>query len=293
MIRVEHLRKRFGTVVAVDDASFEAPDGVVTGLVGPNGAGKTTTLRMIYGLMTPHGVRGLNPAVGSPLKLQQVDVADAQQRGVTLLNVVLMILPLAIVLSGMQVATDSTAGERERRSLEALLVNPIPRWHIVTGKWVAAALVALAGLAAAMVAIAIALSRLPLEDLGFRFQWGTSQMVRMLGIMAPLALLVPALQIYVSGFAKSFKEAQGYTTILALPVAITGVVTSFYSMTGHPWMRSIPLLTQYAIGSDILAGRTVPPVVFAASAVEAVTLTVVLLWLAARLFSTEKIIFGR
>ena len=53
MIRVENLRRNFGPVVAVDDVSFTAPDGAVTGLLGPNGAGKTTTLRMIYGLLKP------------------------------------------------------------------------------------------------------------------------------------------------------------------------------------------------------------------------------------------------
>src|SRR5947209_18169130 len=51
MICVEDLRKRFGAVTAVDGASFNAPDGQVTGLLGPNGAGKTTSLRMIYGLL--------------------------------------------------------------------------------------------------------------------------------------------------------------------------------------------------------------------------------------------------
>lgn len=55
MIRAENLHKRFGTVVAVDGASFTAPDGAVTGLLGPNGAGKTTSLRIIYGLMKPDG----------------------------------------------------------------------------------------------------------------------------------------------------------------------------------------------------------------------------------------------
>ena len=53
MIRVERLRKQFGGVLAVDDVSFVAPDGAVTGLLGPNGAGKTTTLRMLYALMRP------------------------------------------------------------------------------------------------------------------------------------------------------------------------------------------------------------------------------------------------
>ena len=53
MIAVEHLRKRFGAITAVDDVSFVARDGAVTALLGPNGAGKTTTLRMLYALMTP------------------------------------------------------------------------------------------------------------------------------------------------------------------------------------------------------------------------------------------------
>ncbi|HEX4999423.1 MAG TPA: ATP-binding cassette domain-containing protein [Terriglobia bacterium] len=55
MIRVEGVRKQFGSVTAVDNVSFTAADGCVTGLLGPNGAGKTTTLRMIYGLIQPGG----------------------------------------------------------------------------------------------------------------------------------------------------------------------------------------------------------------------------------------------
>ncbi len=53
MIRVSGLHKQFGSVTAVDDVSFAAEDGTVTGLLGPNGAGKTTTLRMLYALMKP------------------------------------------------------------------------------------------------------------------------------------------------------------------------------------------------------------------------------------------------
>ena len=53
MIQVSGLRKTFGDVIAVDDVSFTAEDGRITGLLGPNGAGKSTTLRMLYGLMAP------------------------------------------------------------------------------------------------------------------------------------------------------------------------------------------------------------------------------------------------
>ena len=55
MIEARHLRKRFGTVTAVDDVSLTAVDGRITGLLGPNGAGKSTTLRMLYSVLQPDG----------------------------------------------------------------------------------------------------------------------------------------------------------------------------------------------------------------------------------------------
>jgi sodium transport system ATP-binding protein len=55
MIEARNLHKRFGKVTAVEDVSFTARDGVITGLLGPNGAGKTTTMRMLYTLVRPDG----------------------------------------------------------------------------------------------------------------------------------------------------------------------------------------------------------------------------------------------
>ena len=52
-VRLDHVTKRYGPTVAVDDLSFEIHPGAVTGFLGPNGAGKTTTLRMLLGLATP------------------------------------------------------------------------------------------------------------------------------------------------------------------------------------------------------------------------------------------------
>jgi ABC-2 type transport system ATP-binding protein len=59
VIRVEHLTKRFGKVLAVDDLSFALERGTVTGFLGPNGAGKTTTLRMLLHLVEPSAGRAL------------------------------------------------------------------------------------------------------------------------------------------------------------------------------------------------------------------------------------------
>ena len=65
MIVVKNLKKFFGEVKAVNDVSFVAQDGEITGLLGPNGAGKTTTLRMLYSLLPPDEgeirIDGLDP----------------------------------------------------------------------------------------------------------------------------------------------------------------------------------------------------------------------------------------
>ncbi len=73
MIAVEDVRKRFGSVTAVDGLSFVAEDGAITGLLGPNGAGKTTALRMLYAVLTPDSGRvrvdGID-AVAAPQAVQ-------------------------------------------------------------------------------------------------------------------------------------------------------------------------------------------------------------------------------
>jgi ABC-2 type transport system ATP-binding protein len=53
MIKTQHLTKRYDTLTAVDDISFEVGTGEVLGFLGPNGAGKTTTMRMIAGFISP------------------------------------------------------------------------------------------------------------------------------------------------------------------------------------------------------------------------------------------------
>ena len=53
MIKTEHLSKRYDSLVAVDDVSFQVAPGEVLGFLGPNGAGKTTTMRMLAGFITP------------------------------------------------------------------------------------------------------------------------------------------------------------------------------------------------------------------------------------------------
>jgi ABC-2 type transport system ATP-binding protein len=63
-IEVEHLTKRYGATLAVDDLSFSVPHGTIAGFLGPNGAGKTTTFRMLVGLAAP--TSGTARVLGQP-----------------------------------------------------------------------------------------------------------------------------------------------------------------------------------------------------------------------------------
>ena len=71
--------------------------------------------------------RGVSPAVATPVTVQEVEVSTTQQRAARLLAVIPLMILLAAFTGAMQIATDATAGERERGSLEPLLINPVPR----------------------------------------------------------------------------------------------------------------------------------------------------------------------
>jgi len=245
---------------------------------------ETASLRLI--------VRGVSPEVIAPVKVEDVDVSNSQQRAAVILNVILMLVAMSVMTAGMQIATDSTAGERERRSLEPLLLNPVPRWQIITGKWLAACGAAFVAMVASLTLYSLVLRKLPLEDAGIRFHLGKPEILMLIAAFAPLAVLVPAILAFLSCFARSFKEAQSYSVFLVLPVAFTGIISSFYSLSGKTWLVAVPLLSQYAFASDVMAGRTPAPLLLITAGVESAIIAAIFLRMAARLFTTEKIIFG-
>jgi len=125
--------------------------------------------------------RGVSPAASQPLMLEDIEVSTAQQRAAQILTFIPMFIIMAGFVGGMQIATDSTAGERERGSLEPLLVNPAPRLVFVGGKWLAAALAAMASTALTAVLCANLPRFLPLEEMGIRFRIGPEHITGIIG----------------------------------------------------------------------------------------------------------------
>jgi sodium transport system permease protein len=148
--------------------------------------------------------RGVSPAAATPLKIQGVEVSTTQQRAAKLLSVIPLMVLLAAFTGAMQLATDATAGERERGSLEALLVNPVPRGALALGKVTASAL---AGMLAVMVTAGLCTALLrfiPLQELGMRFRFGAPHMIGLMAAALPMCLLTASVQSWGGPLAQSF-----------------------------------------------------------------------------------------
>jgi sodium transport system permease protein len=238
--------------------------------------------------------RGVSPEAASPLRVRDVDVSTPQQRAVPILNFLALFMLLSALTGGMQVATDSTAGERERGSLEPLLVNPAPRWALVAGKWLAASTASFIAVVLTVGFSIMLLERVLAPDVGVRLDIGGLQFSTIALASLSLAPLSAALQTAVGTYSRSFKEAQSYIGVLmTLPVTAIGIIGALYPMTGQAWMYSVPLLSHYLLVVHVMSGQTPEPLAMLTTTAVSLTVTAVLLIVTARMFRSERIVFGR
>jgi len=237
--------------------------------------------------------RGISPAVASAVLIEDIEVSSSQQRAAQILGFIPLFIMISAFTGAMAISTDSTAGERERGSFEALLVNPAPRIAIAAGKWLAGSLTGMltvlitAGLLFAM------FKQLPLQDLGIRFRLGTPELVRTLSVVLPLCPLIVAIQMYVATFAKSFKEAQSYLSFLMMAQMVPGMMATMNTMSTKAWMYYVPWIGQQTLLSDVLGNKPISPAVFVIVGVINLTIAVAVLRGTSGLLHREKIIFGR
>lgn len=200
--------------------------------------------------------RGVNPAVVRPVTVARIDVASEQARAQTVLGMVSMFVLMAAFVSGVGIAVDATAGERERKSLEPLLVNPVPRLSLILGKWLAASVFSMAGLALVLALNLTALHMVPLEQLGISFIMGPREIAGILLTTLPIGFFATALQLLIGLFARSFKDAQVYIGLLSLLPMLPFYYNLMNDTGREPWMNLVPLLGQNMLLTDVVSGRT-------------------------------------
>jgi len=237
--------------------------------------------------------RGVAPELAAPIQVEEVDLSTPERLAASLLTIIPIFLVFAAFSGGMNVAIDAMAGERERGSLESLLLNPVRREALVLGKWMTAVMFAAAATTVCLLGFVAVMTRVPLQDLGVKVRLDALAVLALWAGVIPLALMASAVQMLLSTFARSFKEAQTYIQVLMLLPMLPGMVLVLSPMQSKTWMFAVPVLGQEMIIQEVMRGETLGVLPFVLSLASCGALALVFLAWTARLLADERIIFGR
>jgi sodium transport system permease protein len=199
--------------------------------------------------------RGVAPASLEVIDVQERDLANPQSRAAQLTGMLPFFILMAVLYGALNAALDTTAGERERGSLEPLLMNPASRIALVVGKWGAVAAVGL------LIALLACLSFLPAqwllrsETLAAMFRFGGREAALFLALLAPLAAALAALMMAIAIRCRTFKEAQANNTVVVLGASLLPLVTLFNQTGEAPWHLWVPALGQVTLMNRVLKGQ--------------------------------------
>jgi len=238
-------------------------------------------------------LRGVSPGVAAPLSLEGVDLATPQQAGALLLFLVGFYALFSGVVGAMAPALDTSAGERERQSLEPLLMTPARPLDIVIGKWLAVCAFAGAVVLFTVTLFHVTLTYVPLPAVGVPFLFGLRELGRFLVVLLPLVLMFAALLLWLAARGRTVKEAQANVSLLMFVVGIVPAATLFLQWREPVWVTAIPVVGQFSLMRTALRGEALPALQLALSYAAPLVLTVLALAAATRLLARESILGGR
>ena len=234
--------------------------------------------------------RGIDPKVVQPLKIKIEDQATSDSKGGMILGVAIFMMVYAVFISGMNLAIDTSAGERERNSLALLLSHPVSTRDIVIAKIAAVTIFAMLGLVLTLVISKIAYGFVPWQELGFSVNITADFIGLMLVIGFPIALMAASLQLFVSFMAKSFKEAQSYLTIvLVVPMMLSMAASYNIAPDTLQWL---PVSGQMQALIAFIKGKEIPLMQLVLSSTTTLAIAVALAFGMERSLKSEKIVFG-
>lgn len=234
--------------------------------------------------------RGVAPEVMLPFFIDRVDLSTPMSRGAMIFGMLPYFVLLATIMGAFYLAIDTTAGERERGSLESLLSLPLSRTAIVLGKVAAAAVFSMLSLALTVIVFALAFPQLDLGGLGINTSLDISQVVSILLVSLPFTVFAAGMLTLVASYAKSYKEAQTYLSIVMLvpliPVIVGTVMRADLSLTG----ALIPGFSQHLLIMEIVKGAAVPLLFMLYSAGTTLAAGALMIGGAVMLYRSERIL---
>jgi sodium transport system permease protein len=196
-------------------------------------------------------------------------------------------------MGGMAVALDTTAGERERQSLEPLLTTPARPAEIVAGKWLAVCVFDALVVALTLSGFYLTLAFAPLPPVGVPFLFGAREFARFLLVLVPMILMLPAILLYVGSRARAYREAQANVSVLLFVVSLIPLVQLFLQRKEPAWLMLVPVSAQYSLLNTALRGEPLLASQLALSWLAPAALIVVALAAVARRLSREAILGGK
>jgi sodium transport system permease protein len=237
-------------------------------------------------------LRGISPQLASPVMIRDVDLSTPKSRAILAVIFLPYVLMITAFTGATHLAMDTTAGEKERKSLEPLLINPVPRWQIMTGKMVTTTVFAMASLALTLVSFRIVLPYMPVGAFGMDLTLGLETLLKILVVISPVAILAAALLTLLASFAKSYREAQSYMGLVILIPMIPSLIFMANPLKAEAWMMNVPLFSQNILIGEIIRDESVSVAWYAMSTSSTLIIGLVLATMAATLYNRPKLIFG-
>jgi sodium transport system permease protein len=235
-------------------------------------------------------LRGVDPTLINPIVAREVDVSSPAARALTILASLPYFLVLVIFMGGFYLAIDTTAGEREHGSLEPLLTQPITRTQLVLGKIGATSIFGGISLAIFCVSLAFAIPFVPFRRLGMALTLGAEQLLPIFVICTPLLLFAASLLTVVASYAKSYKEAQTYLTLVVLVPTLPLIFAQLTNVQTNWGVMFVPSLSQANLMTDIIKGEAITALNVGTSMLTTLVYGSLLAWLSVRLYSRERIL---
>ena len=224
------------------------------------GAGVPTLARLLQGFNRERAtlslaLRGVSTDLLQAVDVQERDLASAQARAARITGIIPMFIIMAVLYGALTAALDSTAGERERSSLEPLLMNPVQHFALVLGKWGAVALLGMAVALLANLSFVPAQWLLRSDSLQAMFQFGWYELLVFLLLQLPLAAGLGAVLMALAIRSKTFKEAQAGSALVVTMVGLAPIVSVLNPGGDAPWYLWVPGLAQNTLMLLVLKGE--------------------------------------
>jgi sodium transport system permease protein len=238
-------------------------------------------------------LRGISPDVTRVVMIEQVDTATPQSQAMVFISMLPYFIIFAIFNGASPVITDATAGERERGSLEPLLINPLRRSWVAIGKMLSAMPFALVNLVITLVGFAAIFQILPIEELiGVQIGLNAGALGAIFLICLPIVFLACAIQTLIASFTRTTKEAGTYLPFVGLIPSLPGLALAFLPVKPALWTMLIPTFGQQILINQFLRSEPILTSNLVVSAIITLVTSVVITFGAIRLYENERIIVG-